>query len=61
MINGCILYIDNFFNLASGNTNNMLHETIEKIAEKNYKTIIDWHLCGSFGKSYLIFDSKDKK
>jgi O-methyltransferase len=61
MINGCVLYIDDFFNLASGNPNNMLSETIEILAKKNYKTIIDWHLIGSFGKSYLIFDSKDKK
>ena len=61
MINGCVLYIDDFFNLASGSPKNMLHKTIKKLAKKNYKTIVDWHLIGSFGKSYLVFDSKNKK
>lgn len=61
MINGCVLYIDDFFNLASGHPKNMLEKIIKKIANKNYKTLVDWHLIGSFGKSYLVFDSKDKK
>jgi hypothetical protein len=61
MINGCILYIDDFFNLASGDPKNMLDKTIKKIAQKNHKTLIDWHLIGSFGKSYLVFDYKYKK
>lgn len=61
MINGCILYIDDFFNLASGDPKNMLDKIIKKLAKKNHKTLIDWHLIGSFGKSYLVFDSKDKK
>lgn len=61
MINGCILYIDDFFNLTSGDPKNMLDKIIKKLAKKNHKILIDWHLIGSFGKSYLVFDSKDKK
>jgi hypothetical protein len=61
MINGCVLYIDDYFNLASGDPKNMLEKKIKEIGKKNKKTLIDWHLIGSFGKSYLVFDSKDKK
>ena len=57
MINGCVLYIDDFFNLASGDPKNMLNKIIKKIAKKNNKKLVDWHLVGSFGKSYLVFDS----
>lgn len=57
MINGCVLYIDDFFNLHSGNPKNNLNKTIQKLAKKNNKTLVDWHLIGSFGKSYLVFDS----
>jgi hypothetical protein len=59
MINGCILYIDDFFNLTSGDPKNMLSRVIKKLAKKNNKILVDWHLVGSFGKSYLIFDSKN--
>lgn len=52
MINGCILYIDDFFNLASGDPKNMLDKIIKKIAKKNNKKLIDWYLIGSFEKSY---------
>ena len=57
MINGCVLYIDDFFNLASGNPKNMLSKIIKMLAKKNKKILIDWHLVGSFGKSFLVFDS----
>ena len=56
MINGCILYIDDFFNLTSGDPKNMLYKIIKKFAKKNHKILI-----GTFGKSYLVFDSKNKK
>jgi hypothetical protein len=59
MINGYILYIDDFFNLTSGDPKNMLSTVIKKMAKKNNKILVDWHLVGSFGKSYLIFDSKN--
>ena len=61
MISGCVLYIDDFFNLNSGHPENMLEKIIKELAKKNHKTLVDWHLIGSFGKSYLIFDSKYKK
>lgn len=38
MINECVLYIDDFFNLASGDPKNMLNKIIKKIAKKNKKT-----------------------
>jgi hypothetical protein len=57
MIDGCILYIDDFFNLSSGNPKNMLEMEITNIAKKNNKMLVSWHLVGSFGKSYLVFDS----
>ena len=61
MNNGCVLYVDDFFNLASGDPKNMLEKKIKEIAKRNNKLLVDWHLIGSFGKSYLVFDSKIKK